>query len=121
MDDADLEVLLSKLDGVVLAGCKLDLDPVRMGLDPSPMARPMPRRREDFDRRIAKMCIDNKMPILGVGSGMQLVNVLCGGSVYQHIPDELPRALYHDDPVEKNLRHVLEIVPQIQLFSSGRL
>ncbi|MCA9052711.1 MAG: gamma-glutamyl-gamma-aminobutyrate hydrolase family protein, partial [Planctomycetaceae bacterium] len=49
-DDDDLKRVVDTLDGVVLTGCKLDLDPVRMGLDKHPATRPMPARREDFDR-----------------------------------------------------------------------
>ncbi len=102
---------MDMLDGIVLAGCNLDLDPSRMKMHPHPAVKIMPKRREDFDRRVTEIAIERRMPILAIGSGMQLVNVLCGGTLFQHIPEELPRALHHRDPVEKNLRHVLEIVP----------
>lgn len=114
-DDDDLRRIMETMGGVVLGGCTLDLDPVRMGLHPAPAVRTMPRRREDFDRRIAKMAIEMKLPILAIGSGMQLVNVLCGGSLFQDIPEDCPRSLHHRDEVEKNLRHVLEIVPGTHL------
>ncbi len=114
-NDDDIRMALEKLGGLVLAGCNLDLDPVRMGLQNNPSVRCMPKRREDFERRIAKMAIDMKLPILAVGSGMQLVNVLCGGNLHVHIPEDVPRALHHRDAVEKNLRHVLEIVPETML------
>lgn len=109
--DDEMAAVLEMVDGVVLAGSRLDLDPARMKLHPHPAVRVMPKRREDFDRRIAELAIERRLPLLGIGAGMQLVNVLCGGSLYQHIPEELPRALHHADPVEKNLRHVLEIIP----------
>lgn len=102
---------MDMLDGIVLAGCNLDLDPSRMKMHPHPAVKIMPKRREDFDRRVTEIAIERRLPILAIGSGMQLVNVLCGGTLFQHIPEELPRALHHRDPVEKNLRHVLEIVP----------
>ena len=114
-NDNDLRQALQLLGGLVLGGCTLDLDPVRMGLHPAPSVRVMPKRREDFDRRIAKMAIEMKLPILAIGSGMQLVNLLCGGTLFQDIPEECPRALHHRDEVEKNLRHVLEIVPGTRL------
>jgi putative glutamine amidotransferase len=110
-NDDDLKQAMSNLGGLVLAGCNLDLDPVPLGLHPHPSIRKMPERREQFDRRIAKLAIDMKLPVLAIGSGMQLINVLCGGSLYPHIPEDLPRALHHRDEVEKNLRHVLEVVP----------
>ncbi|MCA9084194.1 MAG: gamma-glutamyl-gamma-aminobutyrate hydrolase family protein [Planctomycetaceae bacterium] len=114
-NDADLKQAMEQLGGLVLAGSTLDLDPVRMGLHPSPAVRVMPKRREDFDRRIAKLAIEMKLPILAIGSGMQLVNVLCGGTLFQDIPEDCPRALHHRDEGEKNLRHVLEIVPGTRL------
>lgn len=113
--DDDLKQAMEQLGGIVLAGCTLDLDPVRMGLHISPSVRRMPERREDFDRRVAQMAIEMKLPILAIGSGMQLVNVLCGGTLYQDIPENLPKALHHRDEVEKNLRHVLEVVPGTHL------
>ncbi|MEZ6063544.1 MAG: gamma-glutamyl-gamma-aminobutyrate hydrolase family protein [Planctomycetaceae bacterium] len=110
-DEKDLQQILNQLGGLVLAGCNLDLDPIALGMHNHPSNKKMPPRRETFDRRIARMAIDMKLPILAIGSGMQLVNVLCGGTLYQHIPEDLPRALHHRDEVEKNLRHVLEVVP----------
>jgi putative glutamine amidotransferase len=114
-NDDDIRQALGQLGGIILGGCNLDLDPVRMGLQTNPAVRCMPKRREDFDRRIVKMAIEMKLPIMAIGSGMQLVNVLCGGSLHVHIPEDVPRALHHRDVVEKNLRHVLEIVPETYL------
>lgn len=110
-EDAELKQILSMLDGLVLAGCTQDLDPIRLGMDKHPHTRPMPSRREDFDRRLCKMAIEMKMPILAIGSGMQLLNVLCGGTIHQHIAEDCPRALHHFDNVENCLRHIIEIVP----------
>ena len=109
--DADLKQFLSMLDGLVLAGCPLDLDPVRLGMDPHPATRPMPSRREDFDRRLCKMAVEMRMPILAIGAGMQTLNVVCGGTLYQHIAEDLPKPLHHRDPVESTLRHIIDIVP----------
>lgn len=110
-NDKDLEQVLESLDGVVLAGCTQDLDPIRLGMERHPSTRPMPIRREDFDRRITKLAVDRKMPILAIGAGMQTLNVVCGGTLHKHIPEEMPKALHHFDPVENNLRHVIDIVP----------
>lgn len=110
-DDAELKQMLSMLDGLVLAGCTQDLEPVRLGMDKHPSTRPMPARREDFDRRLCKMAVEMRMPILAIGGGMQLLNVICGGTIFQHIPEDCPRSLHHSDPVESTLRHVIEIVP----------
>jgi putative glutamine amidotransferase len=110
-DDGELKQIMGMLDGLVLAGCSQDLEPVRLGMDKHPTTRPMPARREDFDRRLCKMAVEMKMPILAIGGGMQLLNVICGGSIFQHIAEDCPRSLHHHDPVENTLRHVIEIVP----------
>jgi len=110
-DDDDLKRVVDTLDGVVLTGCKLDLDPVRMGLDKHPATRPMPARREDFDRRLAQIAADRRLPVLAIGAGMQTLNVICGGSLYQHIAEDILKPLHHRDPVEDRLRHLIEIVP----------
>ncbi|MEJ7593193.1 MAG: gamma-glutamyl-gamma-aminobutyrate hydrolase family protein [Planctomycetaceae bacterium] len=114
-NDDDLNQIMENVTGVIVSGCNLDLDPTRMKMHIHPSVKVMPKRREDFDRRVAEMAIKRRLPILAIGSGMQLVNALCGGTLYQHIPEEVPRALHHRDPVEQNLRHVLEIVPGTRL------
>ena len=116
-DDADVKAYLGMADGLLLTGSQFDLDPVRLGMDRHPATRPMPLRREDFDRRLAEAAIAQRMPILAVGGGMQLLNVLLGGTLHQHLPEDLPRALHHRDTVEDTLRHLLEPVEGTRVAS----
>ena len=111
VESDDLKQFLGMLDGLVLAGCALDLDPIRLGMEKHPATKPMPLRREDFDRRLCKMAVEMRIPILAIGSGMQTLNVVCGGTLIQHIGEEVPKPLLHRDPVEPTLRHILDIVP----------
>lgn len=90
-NDDDLNRMMENISGVVVSGCNLDLDPTRLKMHLHPSVKVMPKRREDFDRRVAEMAIKRRLPILAIGSGMQLVNALCGGTLYQHIPEEVPR------------------------------
>jgi putative glutamine amidotransferase len=123
-EDADLKKILAQLDGVVLTGCKLDLDPVNLGLERHPSTRPMPQRREDFDRRLAKFCRTMKIPTLAIGAGMQTLNMICGGTLFQHVPEDVLKSLHHRDPVEACLRHVIEIVPESimdQVYGPGEI
>ena len=110
-EEDDLRQALSHLDGVVMGGCKLDLDPVRLGFDKHPSTRPMPVRREEFDRRLARLCYDMKIPTLAIGTGMLTMNAICGGTLFQHVPEDVLKPLAHRDTVEGCLRHVIEIVP----------
>ncbi len=110
-EDDDLIQLLETLDGIVLAGCNLDLEPVRLGFEKHPSSRAMPTRREEFDRRLCKLVVEKKIPTLAIGSGMQTLNIVCGGTLFQHIPEDFQKALHHRDPVETTLRHIIDIVP----------
>lgn len=109
-DDADLQQLLETVDGLVLAGCSQDLDPTRMGMQMHPQTRPMPPRREEFDRRLSRLAVEMRLPIVAIGAGMQTLNVVCGGTLFQHVVEEVPKALHHFDPVEEHNRHLIEIV-----------
>ncbi|MDZ7615601.1 MAG: gamma-glutamyl-gamma-aminobutyrate hydrolase family protein [Patescibacteria group bacterium] len=105
----DLEQLLDHLDGVVLVG-GADLDPRRDGYMLHPSVRLMDSRREEFDRTLMRCVAQRKLPVLGIGCGMQLLNVMLGGTLHLHIPEDLPRALPHRDNIDPTHRHALEVV-----------
>ena len=42
---------------------------------------------------------------------MQLLNVSQGGTLFLHIPEDLPDALPHRDNMDPNHRHALEVTP----------
>ena len=51
-----------------------------------------------------------RMPVLGIGAGMQLLNISQGGTLFLHLPEELPTAIPHKDPHDSEHRHALEVV-----------
>lgn len=109
-DDADLDRVLDLLDGMVMIG-GADLDPRRDGFMLHPSVRLLDARREDFDRRLMHKISDRRLPVYGIGVGMQLLNLTEGGSLLLHIPEDLPKALPHKDPLDPAHRHALEVVP----------
>jgi putative glutamine amidotransferase len=109
-EDADLKRVLDTLDGFVLIGGS-DLDPRRDGFMLHPSIRLLDRRREDFDRRLIRHIAKRRMPVYGIGVGMQLLNLSQGGNLFLHIPEDMPRALPHRDPLDPAHRHALEVVP----------
>lgn len=106
--EADMRRMLDLLDGMVMIG-GADLDPRRDGYMVHPSMRLMDARREDFDRTMMRLIVQRRMPVLGIGAGMQLLNLTMGGSLFYHIPEDLPRALPHIDAMDPNHRHALEI------------
>jgi putative glutamine amidotransferase len=107
-EEDDITRILNTLDGVVLSG-GADLDCRRDGFMLHPSMRILEPRREDFDRKLAGLITDRRMPVFGIGSGMQLLNVAGGGNLFLHIPEDTPRALPHADTMDPNHRHALEV------------
>lgn len=109
-DEQDLQRILGLLDGVVLVG-GADLDPRRDGYMLHPSMRLMDTRREDFDRMLMQMVADRRMPVFGIGCGMQLLNLAAGGNLSYHIPEDFPKALPHADSLDPAHRHALTVAP----------
>ena len=109
-ENDDIERILDRLDGMVLVGGP-DLDPRRDGFMLHPTVRQMDPRREDFDRRLVKLIAQRRMPVFGIGVGMQLLNNVCGGNVFLHLPEDLPSSIPHRDPLDPGHRHALEVEP----------
>jgi putative glutamine amidotransferase len=121
--DTELDALLDRLDGVVLTG-GLDLDPRRAGQPTHPSVLPMPERREAADRRLLQAVLDRRMPLLAIGVGMQMLNVICGGSLFLHLPEDQPKALPHFDPTGAPHRHTVLLEPNTRLdevYGGGEL
>lgn len=109
--DVDLDAYLDRLDGFVLSGSVGDLDPRRHGLPSHPAVQLLPERRDDSDRALVRKLLARQMPLLAIGLGMQQLNVACGGTLYLHLPEELPRGLPHRDPTGQSHRHTAMIEP----------
>ncbi|MFO0877917.1 MAG: gamma-glutamyl-gamma-aminobutyrate hydrolase family protein [Gemmataceae bacterium] len=107
--EIDLDAYLDQLDGFVLTGAEGDLDPRRHGLSTHPAVQLLPERRDDSDRNLVRKLLARRMPVLGIGLGMQQLNVACGGTLYLHLPGELPRGLPHRDPSGPAHRHTAMI------------
>jgi putative glutamine amidotransferase len=109
-DEDDINSVLDRLDGFVMIG-GADLDPRRDGFMLHPTVRPMDVRRENFDRKLMQAIVNRRLPVFGIGVGMQLLNVTLGGNLFLHIPEDLPNAIPHRDPQDPGHRHSLEIAP----------
>jgi putative glutamine amidotransferase len=109
-DEDDLKCVLDVLQAVVLVGGQ-DLDPRRDGFMMHPSVRTLDVRREKSDRLTMRVIAERRMPVFGIGVGMQLINVQQGGNLFLHIAEDMPNALPHKDPQDPGHRHGLEVVP----------
>ena len=82
--------LLDMLDGLILAGGS-DIDPASYGAQPHPETRGMRPERDRFEIALGTRAIERDMPVLGICRGMQMLNVIQGGTLDQHLGSELHR------------------------------
>ncbi len=85
---ANPDELLDLLDGLILAG-GADVDPATYGAEPHPMTVGTVPERDAFEVALTRRALERELPFLGICRGMQVLNVACGGTLRQHLPDEL--------------------------------
>ena len=110
MDDAEsISAALDHVQGFMMIGGG-DLDPRNDGFMLHPSVRPIDPVRENADRLLIADISERRMPFLGIGTGMQLLNVHEGGNLFLDIKEDLPSAVPHLDPQDPNHRHTLDVV-----------
>lgn len=94
---SDIARLLERVDGLLLGGGD-DVDMERLGLGPNhPAVQLLPAAKQDFDVELVRAALASGKPVLGVCLGMQLLAVVDGGRMFQHLPDDRPGSQEHRD------------------------
>jgi len=93
---------LARIDGLVVTGGGFDVDPVLFGAETRHATVKTKDRRTEFELAITRAALAADKPVLGICGGQQLLNVALGGTLIQHIPDEVADCLEHRQP---NPRH----------------
>ena len=95
--------LIARCDGLLLSGGG-DLHPLAWGerallppRNPSPL-------RDKAELALCRAAIRAGKPVFGICRGLQLLNVACGGSLYQDITLQLPHALCHEQSADRHCR-----------------
>ena len=85
---ADPDAALDPLDGLVLAG-GADVDPDSYGAERHRCTTGTRPERDAAEIPLARRAVERDLPLLGICRGMQLLNVALGGTLIQHLPDDL--------------------------------
>ena len=92
-DDAVMDIL----DGVVFAG-GADLDPALYGEEAHAETTGLRPERDAAELPLMRSALDRDLPTLGICRGMQLLTVVSGGSLVQHLPDAVGHERHRPSP-----------------------
>ena len=102
------DALYSRLDGVLFSGGG-DIALDHFAGDPHPRIDDVDPERDSVELKMVQSAASDGKPFLGICRGCQVVNVALGGTLYTHIPDQLPNALDHSYPGNKRMVLVHEV------------
>ena len=96
------DAYLDLLDGLVITGGNFDVDPALFGAASRHETVTTKDRRTAFELAVTRGALARNMPVLGICGGQQLLHVVLGGELIQHIPDEVQNPLAHEQPNPRN-------------------
>lgn len=94
-DLATLREIYDRLDGVLLAG-GVDMDPATYGEEKSPLCGVIDPPRDAVEMQLARWALEDGKPLFGICRGLQVLNVVQGGSLFQDVTAECDTAIKHD-------------------------
>ena len=110
------DALYSRLDGILFSGGG-DIALEHFSGDAHPRIGDVEPERDSVEFKMLHAAASDGKPFLGICRGCQVMNVALGGTLYTHLPDQLPNALDHSYP--GNLRTVL--VHEVKIEEGTRI
>ncbi len=92
-----VEETLDALDGLLLSG-GIDADPAAYGADPHSATDEPQALRDAGELALLSRALERDMPVLAICRGFQLLNVLRGGDLVQHLPEALGHERHKETP-----------------------
>ncbi|MEJ7652203.1 MAG: gamma-glutamyl-gamma-aminobutyrate hydrolase family protein [Chloroflexia bacterium] len=107
-----LRTLFDLSAGVLLTGGG-DVDPTHYGEKPIPALGHVSSQRDRAELALARWAVEENKPVLAICRGLQVLNVVCGGTLYQDLPSQVPGGLNHNESRDRGERglatHSLEV------------
>ena len=102
--------LFQKLDGLLLAGGG-DIDPALYGGVRHPAIYMVDPERDQVELALARNAVAAQLPTLGICRGSQVINVALGGTLIEHVPDEVGDFVPHRLVPGQYARHPVTVAP----------
>ncbi|HEV8662897.1 MAG TPA: gamma-glutamyl-gamma-aminobutyrate hydrolase family protein [Candidatus Methylomirabilis sp.] len=108
--------VVGSLDGLLLTGGE-DVHPSFYGENVQEKCGRIDESRDRFELALTRAALARGLPILAICRGMQVVNVACGGTLYQDLAYRPETASHHTGVKEERARriHPIKILPGTRL------
>ena len=113
-DEVNLEQTVQSLDGIILTGGG-DINPARYDGVDHPSIYWVNDEQDKSEFRLAEIALKLEKPILATCRGMQIINILLGGTLHAHLPDLYDKQVAHRLAEDKAAEH------QVNLLENSRL
>src|SRR6185312_13413715 len=87
---------MALIDGLIVTGGAFDIDPSLYGDADRHATVTLKQDRTSAELALTHAALSRNKPLLGICGGQQLLAVVLGGTLIQHIPDVIPGALQHE-------------------------
>jgi putative glutamine amidotransferase len=91
------EELLDALDGLVFSGGS-DLSPDLYGAEADPETKGINPGRDRGELALLTAALERDLPVLAICRGVEVLNVIRGGDIVQHLPDVLGNEIHREVP-----------------------
>ena len=119
-DKDDLTKLLRIIDGLLIPGGD-DIDPKYFHEEPHPSIVLTDSEVMQFQIEFCRLALEKDLPVFGICAGHQIINITCGGNIYQDIPsqysnpDSIPVRHKKDEKEKEDVFHAVQIEKDTKL------
>lgn len=107
----DLPQLVSLCDGLLFTGGQ-DVSPALYGETPKPTCGEICPARDWMEQALLHLALERDLPVLGICRGIQFLNAVLGGTLYQDLPTEHPsQTQNHMTPPYHRAVHTVTLQP----------
>ncbi len=110
-----IEALMEVADGLILSGGG-DIVSLAYDEEPHHLSKLQDPVRDEMEFQVCRAAMDRDLPILAICRGIQLLNVVQGGSLIQDVPSQVNDAVKHySQGLHTVLLHTIDIEPDSEL------